>query len=298
MCQAEEDAYNDSRDAVKLLLNPTRYAPTGFFESEKVKQEPGKIITYRLGMQDPNAIIKEVIDAQPSIQSFQETTKQLEKEIAGIDNGQLSVKSEALTEEEVKRIAVSESLIPNMIISGIMLNIVSRYLQDCVEMMSEEEMDGNVVKTAWEYANEQLQMQNIIALMEKVGAADPTMPKIQDTAVKALQAMGVNPADYLNDGRTQQIIQNFAGLSDEVLQQLVQVGQQMQVQQNNLTKASKMMAQIQDDEYRKQLREQWDETGTMPESVIVPNGDSIMEVPVTRVTPETQIKNKVSTTAD
>lgn len=298
LCQAEEDAYNDSRDAVKLLLNPTRYAPTGFFESEKVKQEPGKIITYRLGMQDPNAIIKEVIDAQPSIQSFQETTKQLEKEIAGIDNGQLSVKSEALTEEEVKRIAVSESLIPNMIISGIMLNIVSRYLQDCVEMMAEEEMDGNVVKTAWEYANEQLQMQNIIVLMEKIGAADPTMPKIQDTAIKALQAMGVNPADYLNDGRTQQIIQNFAGLSDEVLQQLVQVGQQMQVQQNNLTKASKMMAQIQDDEYRKQLREQWDETGTMPESVIVPNGDSIMEVPVTRVTPETQVKNKVSTTAD
>ena len=298
LCQAEEDAYNDSRDAVKLLLNPTRYAPTGFFESEKVKQEPGKIITYRLGMQDPNAIIKEVIDAQPSIQSFQETTKQLEKEIAGIDNGQLSVKSEALTEEEVKRIAISESLIPNMIISGIMLNIVSRYLQDCVEMMAEEEMDGNVVKTAWEYANEQLQMQNIIVLMEKIGAADPTMPKIQDTAIKALQAMGVNPADYLNDGRTQQIIQNFAGLSDEVLQQLVQVGQQMQVQQNNLTKASKMMAQIQDDEYRKQLREQWDETGTMPESVIVPNGDSIMEVPVTRVTPETQVKNKVSTTAD
>ena len=298
LCQAEEDAYNDSRDAVKLLLNPTRYAPTGFFEEPVVKQEPGKIITYRLGMQDPNAIIKEVIDAQPSIQSFQETTKQLEKEIAGIDNGQLSVKSEALTEEEVKRIAVSESLIPNMIISGIMLNIVSRYLQDCVEMMAEEEMDGNVVKTAWEYANEQLQMQNIIVLMEKIGAADPTMPKIQDTAVKALQAMGVNPADYLNDGRTQQIIQNFAGLSDEVLQQLVLVGQQMQVEQNNLTKASKMMAQIQDDEYRKQLREQWDETGTMPESVIVPNGDSVMEVPVTRVTPETQVKNKVSTTAD
>ena len=298
LCQAEEDAYNDSRDAVKLLLNPTRYAPTGFFEEPVVKQEPGKIITYRLGMQDPNAIIKEVIDAQPSIQSFQETTKQLEKEIAGIDNGQLSVKSEALTEEEVKRIAVSESLIPNMIISGIMLNIVSRYLQDCVEMMAEEEMDGNVVKTAWEYANEQLQMQNIIVLMEKIGAADPTMPKIQDTAIKALQAMGVNPADYLNDGRTQQIIQNFAGLSDEVLQQLVLVGQQMQVEQNNLTKASKMMAQIQDDEYRKQLREQWDETGTMPESVIVPNGDSVMEVPVTRVTPETQVKNKVSTTAD
>lgn len=298
LCKAEEDAYNDTRDAVKLQINPCRYAPTGFFEENNVKQEPGKIITYRLGMQDPNAIIKETIDAQPAIQSFQETTKQLEKEIAGIDNGQLSVKSEALTEEEVKRIAVSESLIPNMIISGIMLNIVSRYLKDCVEMVDGQEMDGTVVKTAWEYANEQLQMQNIVSLIEKVAQADPTMPKYQDTAARALQAMGVNPADYLNDGRTQQIVQNFASLSDEVLQQLVQVGQQLQVEQNNLTKASKMMAQIQDDEYRKVLRKSWEEAGAMPQSVIVPNGDAVMEVPVTRVTPETQVKNKVSTTVD
>lgn len=298
LCQAEEDAFNRSRDAVNLLLNPTRYAPTGFFEESRVKQEPGKIITYRLGMQDPNAIIKEQIDAQPAIMTFQETTKQLEKEIAGIDNGQLSVKSEALTEEEVKRIAVSESLIPNMIISGIMLNIVSRYLKDCVQMADNTEIDGTVVKTAWEYANEQLQMQNIVALVEKVAQADPTMPKYQDTAARALQAMGVNPADYLNDGRTQQIIQNFSGLSDEVLQQLVQMGQELQVQQNNQFKASKLMAQIQDDEYRKVLRKSWEETGAMPESVVVPNGDTVMQVPVARVVPSAQVKNKVSTTAD
>ena len=298
LCKAEEEAYNDLRDAVKMQLNPARYAPTGFFEESVVKLEPGKVITYRPGMQDPTAIIKETIDAQPSIQSFQETTKQLEKEIAGIDNGQLSVKSEALTEEEVKRIAVSESLIPNMIISGIMLNVVSRYLKDCVQMIENEELEGNIVKTAWEYANEQLQMQNIIALVEKVGAADPTMPKLQDTAVRALQSMGVNPADYLNDGRSQQIIQNFAGLSDEVLEQLVQMGQQLQVEQNNLTKASKMMGQIMDDEYRKVLRKSWEETGTLPESVIVPNGQGVMEVPVTKVLPETQVNNKASTTAD
>jgi len=298
LCKAEEDAYNDTRDAVKLQINPCRYAPTGFFEENNVKQEPGKIITYRLGMQDPNAIIKETIDAQPAIQSFQETTKQLEKEIAGIDNGQLSVKSEALTEEEVKRIAVSESLIPNMIISGIMLNIVSRYLKDCVEMVDGQEMDGTVVKTAWEYANEQLQMQNIVSLIEKVAQADPTMPKYQDTAARALQAMGVNPADYLNDGRTQQIIQNFAGLSDDVLQQLVTVGQQLQVQENNVLKAQKIMGNIQDDEYRKVLRKSWEESGQLPASVIVPNGQGVMEVPVERVTPTTQTKNKSGVTVD
>ena len=298
LCKAEEEAYNDTRDAVKLQLNPTRFAPTGFFEEGNVKQEPGKVITYRIGMQDPNAIIRENIDAQPAIQSFQETTKQLEKEIAGIDNGQLSVKSEALTEEEVKRIATSESLIPNMIISGIMLNIVSRYLRDCVEMVEGQEMDGSVIKTAWEYANEQLQMQNIINLIEKVAQADPTMPKIQDTAARALQAMGVNPADYLNDGRTQQIVQNFAGLSDEVLQQLVQMGQQLQVQENNILKAQKIMGNIQDDEYRKVLRKEWEENGQLPLSVIVPNGQGTMEVPVEKVTPTTQTKNKSGVTVD
>jgi hypothetical protein len=72
----------------------------------------------------------------------------------------------------------------------------------------------------------------------------------------------------------------------------------LQVEQNNIAKASKMMAQIQDDEYRKVLRESWEEAGAMPQSVIVPNGDGVMEVPVTRVTPDSQVKNKVSTTAD
>jgi hypothetical protein len=110
--------------------------------------------------------------------------------------------------------------------------------------------------------------------------------------------MGVKPEDYLNDGRTQQIIQQFAGLSDEVLQQLAQMGQQLQVQENNITKAQKMMGQLQDDEYRKALRKSWEEVGMMPESVVVPNGDSTMEVPVTRVTPSTQVKNKTSTTVD
>ncbi len=298
LCKAEEDAYNDARDSVQLQKNPCRYAPVNFFEESEVHAAPGKVITYRPGMQDPTAIIPMSVDVQPSIQAFQETTKQLEKEIAGIDNGQLSVKSEALTEEEVRRIATSDALIPNMIISGIMLHIVSHYLKDVVQMIEGQELDGNVVKTAWEYANEQLQMQNIIALLDKVGGADPTMPKVQDTAARALQAMGVNPSDYLNDGRTQQIIQNFAGLSDAVLQQLAQMGQQLQVDENNKTKASKMMGQIQDDLYRKALRESFETTGTMPSAVTVPNGDTTMTVPVERVLPETQVKNKSSTTAD
>jgi hypothetical protein len=110
--------------------------------------------------------------------------------------------------------------------------------------------------------------------------------------------MGVNPADYLNDGRTQQIIQNFAGLSDDVLQQLAQMGQQLQVQENNVQKAQKIMGNIQDDEYRKVLRKAWEEQGALPETVIVPNGQGVMEVPVEQVTPSTQTKNKSGVTVD
>jgi hypothetical protein len=58
------------------------------------------------------------------------------------------------------------------------------------------------------------------------------------------------------------------------------------------------MGNIQDDEYRKVLRKAWEEQGVLPETVVVPNGQGVMEVPVTRVTPETQVKNKASTTAD
>lgn len=297
LCQAEEKTFNDSIDFIQLQKNPPKYAPEGFFEEEVTKIEPGKHILYTPGMKDPTAIIPIQFNAQP-LTLFQEATKQLQKEIGGIDSGQLSVKSEALTEEEVRRIAQSENLIPNMIISGIMLHIVTKYLKDCVQILEGQQFDENIIKTAWEYANEQMQMQNVVGLLKEVGANDPSMVKLEDTARKVMETLGVNPQDYLNDGRSQTILQNLAGLSDSVLQQLFEMGQQLQVEENNNIKASKMMAQLQDEQYKKQLRETWETTGALPEDVIVPNGQGQMVVPVRSVTPQTQVKNKVSTTAD
>lgn len=297
LCHSEEKTFNDAVDFIQLQKNPPKYVPNGFFEEEVIKLEPGLNITYNPGMQDPSAIKDIVFNAQPLL-LFQEATKQLEKEIGGIDNGQLSEKSEALTEAEVKRIATSDNLIPNMIISSIMLNVISKYLKDCVQIMENTEFDENVVKTAWEYANEQLQMQNIVNVLEKVASGDPTMVNLDASSRKVCEAMGVNPDDYLNSGRNQNILNTFAGLSDEVLQQLAQEGQKLQVDANNRVKASKMMANIQDDLYRKQIRETWEQTGALPDSFIVPNGQANMEVPVESVTPATQVKNKVSTTAN
>lgn len=298
LCAAEQKAFNDSVDFLELQKNNPVYAPVNFFEEENVKIEPGKVITYKPGMQDPRAIIPIRFDAPQYLQVFQETTKQLEKEIAGIDNGQLSVKSEALTEEEVKRIATSENLIPNMIISGILLNVIAKYLTDCVQIETQQEFNENVVKTAWEYANEQLQMQNVVNVLDKIGTSDPTMVNMQNSATKVFESLGVNASDYLNDSKSQQILQMFGELSDEILQQLQQVAQGLQVQENNQQKAAKMMGQIQDEEYRRQLRDSWQNMGAMPNEVMVPNGQSTMNVPVVSVTPEAQTVNRTSTTAD
>jgi hypothetical protein len=46
------------------------------------------------------------------------------------------------------------------------------------------------------------------------------------------------------------------------------------------------------------LRETWEATGSLPEDIIVPNGQGQMVVPVAPITPAAQVKNKVSTTAD
>ena len=297
LCELEQKTLNDSVDFLQLQKNPPCYAPIGFFEEEVVKLEPGKHVTYKLGMQDPTAIIPMQFTAQPLL-VFEAATKQLTEEIAGIDNGRLSEKSEALTQEEVKRVAQSENLIPNMIISGIMLNIVSKYLTDCIEIIEGAERETTLVKTAWEYANEQIQMQNVVGLLKEVAASDPSMVNLQASAHKAFEALGVNPAEYLNDGRSSMILQKLGGLSDEILQKLYQNAEQLQIEENNRIKASKLMAQLQDQEYKKQLRETWEATGSLPEDIIVPNGQGQMVVPVAPITPATQVKNKVSTTAD
>lgn len=292
LCELEQKTLNDSVDFLQLQKNPPCYAPAGFFEEEVTEMSPGKHITYRPGMQDPTAIIKIPFDAQP-LMVYEAATAQLTEEIAGIDNGRLSEKSEALTQEEVRRIATNENLIPNMIISGIMLNIVSKYLTDCLGIVEGAEQETTLVKTAWEYANEQLQMQNVVAVLEKVASADPTMVNMQSAAQKVFESMGVNAAEYLNDGRAQSILSATGNLDDDVLQQLAEIGQELQVKKDNETKARKMMSQTQDNLYRKVLREAA-EAGAMPTSVVLPDGQGSIEVPVLPVTPSTLVENRDS----
>jgi hypothetical protein len=156
-------------------------------------------------------------------------------------------------------------------------------------------MQENLVKTAWEFSNEQMQTQNIIAVLQKVGESDPSMVKLEESARKIFSSLGVDSDEYLNEGRNHEILKNLSGYSDGVLKKIFEFAEEAQIQENNENKASTMMGQVQDSLYRKILRD-GAETGVMPESVVVPNGQETMELPVMPVTPETQVRNRPGVT--
>ena len=58
LAKEQERKVNLQNDAQALNLNPPAYAPEGFFKDKTIKVSPGKQIEYKLGMEDPTAIIK------------------------------------------------------------------------------------------------------------------------------------------------------------------------------------------------------------------------------------------------
>ena len=58
LAKEQELKVNLQNDAQALNLNPPAYAPEGFFKDKTIKVSPGKQIEYKLGLEDPSAIIK------------------------------------------------------------------------------------------------------------------------------------------------------------------------------------------------------------------------------------------------
>ena len=58
LAREQERKVNLQNDAQALNLNPPAYAPEGFFKDKTIKVSPGKQIEYKLGLEDPTAIIK------------------------------------------------------------------------------------------------------------------------------------------------------------------------------------------------------------------------------------------------
>ena len=57
LCKDMETKANLENDVQQLNANPMRYAPKGFFDKAVIDVEPGKVIEYKKGMDDPNMIV-------------------------------------------------------------------------------------------------------------------------------------------------------------------------------------------------------------------------------------------------
>ncbi len=57
LCLFQEKKANLENDSQTLALNPPRFAPEGFFKKDKTSLEPGGVLEYKKGLEDPSAIL-------------------------------------------------------------------------------------------------------------------------------------------------------------------------------------------------------------------------------------------------
>lgn len=293
----EDKLINQTIDHDQLRLNPAKYAPIGFFEKDKTEIEPGLHIPYKPGIQDPTAIIRVDVGA-PDVSLFQVVNDKLEDEATGFAlQMNTSTSNVEKSATEIVQNVITDSIIINRMIDEFVMFICMRFVESVFRIKGIDTKQIKL-KTSVEIANEEAKAASLAGILSQAANADPAMIKLRESADYVLRANGFNPDEFLNNDRATSIVQATNGIDDDVLQQALQIAQQMQVEKNNVVKAQKMMGNIQDNIYRAGLKKFWDETGQLPQSVIVPNGQGTMEVPVEPVTPDTQVENKIGTSAE
>ena len=290
----EDKLINDTINQYELVKNPPVYAPTNFFEKEKTEIYPGAHITYRLGNQDPTAIIPVKVGL-PDTSLFQVVNDKLEDEATGfalqMNNSTSTVEKSAT---EIVQNVITDSVIINRIIDEFVLFICMKFVESVFNIVGIDTKQIKL-KTSVEIAEEESKAMALTQILQTAAQADPAMINLRESANHVLSSYGFDPNKFLNDDKGTTILNATNGIDDDVLQQALQIAQQLQVEKNNIEKAQKMMGNVEDNIYRSTLKKMWDETGQLPAEVTVPNGQGTMQVPVVPVTPETQTENKSGT---
>jgi len=293
----EDKLVNEFLDQNALVNNPTIYTPVNFFEKDKTEIAPGAHITYKPGIQEPNAIIPVKVGA-PNTALFQVVNDKLEDEATGfalqMNNSTSSVEKSA---SEIVTNVITDSIIINRMTDEFVLFICMRFVESVFTILN---LDAKQIKlkTSSELATEESKAASLMQILQNVAQGDSSMIKLKSSADFVLKSFGFVPDQFLNDDKNTSIVNATAGIDDEILQQALQIAQQLQVEKNNVVKAQKMMGNVQDNIYRAGLKKFWDESGSLPESIVVPNGQGTMQVPVESVTPDTQVDNKTGTSAE
>lgn len=104
IAKAQEEDVNEVKDVQQLNKNPARYAPEGLFKKTKTEIEPGLILEYKKGVEEPNAIMPvsvPLMNADTQIQFMD----RIISEISGIFpnmQGQEEHKNATATELKIK----------------------------------------------------------------------------------------------------------------------------------------------------------------------------------------------------
>lgn len=104
LCKDQETKLNLENDVQQLNANPMRYAPKGFFDKPIIEAEPGKVLEYKRGQEDPNMIIPIAVPLLNNSQiiSYLESTTSLVSGIFPNMQGQEEDKKVTATEINVK----------------------------------------------------------------------------------------------------------------------------------------------------------------------------------------------------
>lgn len=104
LCKDQENKLNLGNDVQMLNANPMRYAPKGFFDREVIESEPGKVIDYKLGINEPNSIVNIAVPLinNENMISYLDQTTSLVSGIFPNMQGQQEDKKATATEINVK----------------------------------------------------------------------------------------------------------------------------------------------------------------------------------------------------
>lgn len=283
---------NDTIDQNELVRNPALFAPSNMFEKETTQITPGKIISYKVGIQDPNAIIPIKL-GNPDVSLFQVVNDKLEDEATGFS---LALKTANSTVEksatEIVQSVITDSIIINRLIDEFVLFIIFRFVEDVFNLL-EIPTQNIKLKTCAELNTQKEKANSLVGLLNNIASADPSMINLKESSGYVFDSYGFDASKFLNDDKNTHILQSVQGIDQDVLQQALQQAQQEQVKKNAELKAQKMMSQVQDNVYRSTIKDAWKQNGQMPESVQIPNGQDVMEVPVVSTTPNNMVKNRV-----
>lgn len=217
LAKTQEDDINETKDVQQLNKNPARFAPDNFFKEDEIEISPGKVIKYKQGIDDPNAIIPIVVplmDANTQINYLDSTISN----VSGIfPNMQGNDETGSTTATEIKVKVQGQTTRLQKDIDTIKQNGIVKMVENVADLIANENIgeistlmindNGNktsvmindlVRKGSYEYkysdntaiANKRQQFTEALGLFEKMAAVPNINLNFKEILKTGLELLG------------------------------------------------------------------------------------------------------------